>query len=396
MNVFSSFIKLNFTNKFYVIFISCFWLVGYFLAFWRRLGLEDSGIIIANIIFMMILALLCVKKWFKRIRIFDFVFYIFLVTIYFANSIYYPRTTELVSTYAVEVVIGTLPFYFVGLIFKYEGNERWIAISARLAVVLNILYSFIMSSDSGDAIERMHRAYILLPSVLYILWLLMNRFNLIDLVFFAIGFFLECSLGSRGPFVCIVFFGASYYFFFKDYKHKKLMRVLTIFLALILYMGSTYFALFMVGLLSMTGRSTRIFDLMLNDALVNYEESNGRDMMQSFLIQKLDSNAGGHGFGLLADRLEVGYAHNIFVELWYAYGYTIGSIVICLFLLLFIFLLLKTKSNSTKVIALLFFTASFLKLQFSGTFIMDSLFFFLIGYCVNGIRETGKLKRPRY
>ena len=150
----------------------------------------------------------------------------------------------------------------------------------------------------------------------------------------------------------------------------------------------------MVGLLSLAGKSTRIFDLMLDDSLINYENSNGRDMLQGYLLQKLDSN-NGEGFGLLADRLEVGFAHNIFVELWYAYGYVIGSIIVGLFLLLIVILIIKTKKTNTRIIVILFFTAGFVKLLFSSSFIVDGSFFFLIGLCINGIREAKKQSKGR-
>ena len=108
------------------------------------------------------------------------------------------------------------------------------------------------------------------------------------------------------------------------------------------------------------------------------------------LLDKLNENGG--GFGLMADRLEVGYAHNIIVELWYAYGYIIGSLVIAIFLFLVLSLFLKSHDRSTKLFVLLFFTFTFIKLLFSGTFITDGFFFFLIGLCLTGLREA---KRDR-
>lgn len=385
MGLFKDFFKLNFSNRIYVLFLACFWLLGYFGAFWRRVGINDNGVAIANLILLLLLSLLCRRKWSKNIHFTDIALYISLVFIYFYNSIIYPSTAQLIDKNAVQVVIGAMPFLLVGLMFKYEGNEQWISLFSRIAVIINIIY--IQSSSNVDVEETMNRAYVLLPSVLYLLWAFVNHYKFIDLFFFLIGFLLECSMGSRGPFVCILFFAAVYLFFFKKYKHAYTVRSFIVIGTLFLYLFSQYIAYIMVELLSLAGKSTRIFDKMLDDSLINYEQSSGRDVIQGFLLQKLDSN-NGMGFGLLADRLQGAYAHNIFVEMWYDYGYTIGSIIIAAYLLLVILLLLKSKSTSTKVLILLFFTVGFIKLQFSSSFIVDRYFFFLLGFCINGLRKV--------
>ena len=389
MNVFKEFSRLNFSSRIYVIFLGCFWLLGYFAAFWRRLGIEDAGVTIANSILLILLAMLCMKQWQKKIRIQDYAFFILLILIYFFNSTIYPATAKLIKFYAVDVTLGAMPFFFWGLFFKYEGNEKWITILSRTAIIVNIVYSSISSADVDNIDEQMNRAYMLLPSVLYLLWMFFERYNYVDLIFFLIGFFLECSMGTRGPFLCILFFAAVYLLFFKEYRHPTSMRLLIVIGTLLLLSLSTPIAYMMVGLLSLAGKSTRIFDLMLDDSLINYENSNGRDELQGFLLQKLNSN-NGEGFGLLADRLEVGFAHNIFVELWYDYGYVLGSIIVGVYLLLIVLLIVKAKQNKTRILVILFFTASFVKLLFSSSFIVDGYFFFLIGLCISGIRDSKK------
>lgn len=392
MSIIKDFFRLDFGSKVYIILISCFWLLGYFAAFWRRLGIEDAGVTIANFFMLLVLALLCSRKWKNRIQFSDVALYIVLALIYFINPFIYPLTAKLISFYAVDVVLGAMSFLFMGLMFKQEGNEKRITILSRIAIIVNIVYSYMSSSEVDSVDEQMNRAYMLLPSVLYILWKFFERFNYIDFIFFLIGFFLECSMGTRGPFVCILFFAAVYLLFFKEYKHPAGMRLLIICGTLLLLSLSTPIAYMMVGLLSVAGMSTRIFDLMLDDSLINYENSNGRDMIHGFLLQKLDAN-NGDGFGLLADRLDVGFAHNIFVELWFDYGYVLGSIIIVVYLLLIVLLIVKAKQNKTRILVILFFTASFVKLLFSSSFIVDGYFFFLIGLCINGIREAKKRSR---
>ena len=391
MSVLKEFYKLDFHNRIYILLLSCFWLLGYFTAFWRRVGIAEQGITVANLLLLLVLAFLCTRIWKNRIHFSDVALYMFLLFTYFINPIIYPLTAKLTSFYAVDVALGAMPFLFMGLIFNYKGYEKWISILSRVTIAINIFYTYLVSSSDENGEELMVRAYILLPSVLYLFWMYFEKHKYNDLIFFLLGFFIECSMGTRGPFVCILFFAAVYLFFFKKYKHAILIRLVIVVGTLFLYLFSTNIAYVMVGLLSLFGKSTRIFDLMLDDALVNYEDSNGRDMIQGFLLQRLDIN-NGVGYGLFADRLHGAYAHNIFVEMWYDFGYIYGSIIISVYLLLVALLLIKTNSANTKVFVLLFFCASFVKLQFSGSFIVDRYLFFLLGFCINGLREVNPSK----
>ena len=377
-------------DRLYKLFVSYFWLFEYFSAFWRRIGVEVT---IANFLVFIILALTCIDVWYKRVRIFDAVLYVFLAMSYILSASIYPKTNYEVFDKAFEVICATIPFIFVGLLIKLRGNEKLFTSLSRFAVVINVLYSF-YSPVSDDVEEQMHRAYILLPSVLYLLWCCFEHFKTIDSTLFVIGFLLECSMGSRGPFVCIIFFATSYLFFFKEYKYSKALRPVIVGIAMILYFLSPYIANFMVLLLSAFGKSTRIFDMMADSSLIDYENSNGRNVIQEDLMNHLNKDSGGVGFGLFSDRQDTGfYSHNIFIELWYSFGYVIGSIIVCSVLLLFCVFLLKVKNRRIKIFALIFFTASFVKLNFSGSFILDQSLFFLIGYCISALRERKKTMR---
>ena len=216
-------------------------------------------------------------------------------------------------------------------------------------------------------------------------------FKKVDLLFFAIGFFMLSSMGSRGPFVCVLFFALVYLFFFKEWKHKTIVRVVLVLSGIVLYALSSYIAMFMVQLLGSIGLSTRIFDSMLEDAMFNYENSNGRDIIQEELLQQLSMDTKGFGYGLFSDRVFSSFgfsAHNMIIEIWFSFGYYIGTTILALLLLLFARFFVKVKDNHAKVFGLVFFTSSIIKLMFSDCFILDGLLFFLIGYCVNELRAS--------
>lgn len=394
MSLVQKYRQMGTDSRLYLVFISFFWLYGFFAAFWRRIGVEPN---IANTILLFILAIACHGKWRHSIRISDIVFYFVFVCLYFISAAIYPVSRALVMKFAFEVLLVAAPFYFVGVIFKAEEYSYWLALLSRLSIIINMIFSLFLSSQSSDIVEEMHRAYMILPSVLYLLWRMFEDFKKVDLLFFAIGFFMLSSMGSRGPFVCVLFFALVYLFFFKEWKHKTVVRVVLILSGIVLYALSSYIAMFMVQLLGSIGFNTRIFDSILEDAMFNYENSNGRDIIQEELLQQLNMDYKGLGYGLFSDRVfsTFGFsAHNMIIELWFSFGYYIGSAILGLLLLLFVRFFIKVKDNHIIVFGLIFFTSSFIKLMFSGCFILDGFLFFLIGYCVNGLRKTKNNMQP--
>ena len=146
-------------------------------AFWTRVGIEPS---IANTVLLFILAMLCHAKWNKIMRASDFLLYFIIVLFYFASSIIYPVSSEVVISKAFDVLLVSVPFLFVGIVFKNDEYKEWILLLSRLAIIINIVFSFLSSSPETVIEEDMHRAYMLLPSVLYILAQIFERFNFID------------------------------------------------------------------------------------------------------------------------------------------------------------------------------------------------------------------------
>lgn len=388
MNILRKYNQLRANDRLYLIFISFFWLYGFVGAFWTRIGVNPS---IANTVLLFFLAMRCHGKWSKLIRHSDSCLYFSIVFLYFVSSLIYPVSRDLVISNSFDVLLVAVPFFFVGLVFKNDEYKEWILLLSRLAIIINIVFSLLSSSPQTVVEEDMHRAYMLLPSVLYILAQLFEKFNIVDLLFFVLGFLMESSFGTRGPFVCILFFAGVYFFFLKSWKHKWLARIVFGTFAIVLLSLYQYIAQFMVVLLATYGQSTRIFDSMLEQSLLNYENSNGRNEIQEDLLNILNRDDSGLGFGLFSDRILSRYgfsSHNIIVEVWFSFGYYIGSALLLIFILFFIYFFIKTKDNSTKILGLIFFTMSFVKLMFSDCFVLDGYLYFLIGYCINGLRAS--------
>lgn len=386
-------VSVNLKNKGQLLYSAtlCYiWLCSYFATLWRKLGVEDADI--PNFFILLVLLFISRKKWIGRIRNSDVFLYVCLAFVYLFSVVIYPSTSTYLYENAFSVLCCTIPYIFIGELFQIKGYEGILTKASWLTIILNVL--LLLSRSNSDAQEQMHKAYSLLPSVLFLFWQFIESHRKTDLVFLCVGLFLISSMGSRGPFVCFLFFAFTYFLFFKTYKYKNLARVIIVSVSLGLYLLSEHIAEFMIYLLSSFGMGTRIFDKMLQDSFINYESSSGRNNIHYILFKRLSEDSSGIGFGLFSDRMTADYySHNIFIELWFSFGYYIGTFIILLFFLLVIRFYLKTTDRDNKVFALLLFTTSIIKLQFSASFITDTSFFFLIGFCIYRIREADKMKR---
>lgn len=391
MQLWNKFRSLSKSQKYYLSFISFVWIHEYFATIWRRLGIENADI--PNAFILLLLFFLSRNQWKGRIKFIDFSAFIILGIAYILSPMIYPETEAWVESKSFSFLFATLSFIFVGLIFNSSENTYWLIRLCRLAVVINISFMFIRAGSGAEAQEeQMHRAYILLPSVLYLIWQTLESYSKTNLFFSLVGFFIVCSMGSRGPFVCILFFMGIYLFFFKEYRYKKMIRFCIIVCSAVLYQCSKDFAEFMIVILAKFNLSTRIFDKLLENSLVNYESSSARDSIHALLFDKLRLESDGIGFGFFSDRIKIGgYAHNIFIELWFDFGYIIGSIfALSILLLAFYYITRNNINENEKIFSIILFTVSLVKLQFSGSYILDTGLFFFIGYCINGIRRNYK------
>jgi len=389
MSICKEFSILDGPQKRYLIYMFFFWTIDYWNTLLRRLGIEKAEL--TNMILLLIVALSCKSIWSYYVRRKDSLRYVFLALVYFLSGIIYPESSGYIAENANRFLICTLPFYFVGLTFTFEENRKWVIRFAYFITILNVAYMFLFTSNPFDADkqEAMRKAYILLPSLLVILWNFIESRKVIDMFFAVLCFVMISGYGTRGPFVCMIFFLLVYLFFYKEWKRPKIARGLVVICSFALYVYAEYFAMLMINIVTRIGLSTRIFDSILNNSFINFEKSHGRDIIQEALFIRLDAN-NGQGFGLYTDRI-VGngsYAHNFFVEVWYQFGYIIGSAIALAYLLLVVFTLNNSKNRTSSIFIVAIFCASFLQLMFSGSYLQNTGFYFLMGLCAQNVRKS--------
>lgn len=139
------------------------------------------------------------------------------------------------------------------------------------------------------------------------------------------------------------------------------------------------------------GLSTRIFEKFLEDELIDYEDSSGRDKIHELLWEYIVNDRGGIGYGLGSDRLMgrsgTEYAHNLVYEVWMDFGLYIGSFLLILFVLFIAKTFRKAYGNNEFNLFLILFIWSVGHLMLSGTYLEDFQVYFFIGYCVNILRS---------
>lgn len=321
----------------------------------------------------------------KKLKIFDYLFYIIILFIYFLNFALYPENTELLTDRAYPFLCLTLPVYFVGRLTNLESVEKKLGTISYFVIYIFALYYLFyiggVAKDDSDMDYNMGASYNILPHVILALWQTMKRASLFKIITSLLGVMMIFSFGTRGPLVCTISFILIYVLFIGKFRHPMLLKTI---IASIGVLFLTILNPIMLGiqyLLTSVGMSTRITDFYFESTL---DESLGRDYIHDILYNVMRGENYFFGHGILSSYNYVDtYPHNLYLELVFSFGYIPGFLLF--FLLTTIFIVAYRKFNNTDIRSFLcvLMCASVIKLFMSGSFIYEYLLFFLIGYCVN-------------
>jgi len=238
-------------------------------------------------------------------------------------------------------------------------------------------------------------AYNILPSVLIIIFWGFKKKRVISGILSVFGFFLLLSYGTRGPIVCVLVF--IMLLIAINIVNRKKYSIIVLFLILIVILLNTNYVFIIASYLqksiSQMGLSTRIFDMILMNDILN---DTGRSSIIVALLSAI-SERPLLGYGLYADRylsssgtyIAGMYAHNLIIELWTQFGVVIGSLIIFAIGTLVIKAVIKAREDSSKLgMLLIFLCVGVVKLFMSGSYLLEPYFFLLIGYCTKIIREN--------
>lgn len=317
--------------------------------------------------------------------------YLLIVFLLFASPIIYPKTQYLYDDNYWPFISSVLPFVFIGLLIDYERDKYLLRFVARMGVIEQLFWQMcllagLVQTELGTADslgEQMESAYQLLFPIFILYSSLSKEKNIIDIVLAIIGTALLFFMGTRGPIVVYVFFVVGYFLFFKKYKRFSFFKKgLAISVFCIFYYYLDLIILSILPIAKTLEFSTRVFDSILDDKMVNVNESSSRDDIYGIIIKEI-SNDNGLGHGWLSDRLFTpthGYVHNLELELLCQYGYIGGSLLLICIVYLAYRRYLCDKNEGNETVWFVFFCSGFMALQFSYTYVKYPLFFVFLGY----------------
>ena len=329
------------------------------------------------ILFAMLLAFKAIRK---RLDFFDFIIFMIFLFIYLFQYVLYPENTELLSTNAYTVLCTVIPLYFIGRCFNFSQCEKLLTYGSVLMLFYTIYMQIIFVSRL-DVLEdhRMVAAYNFLPHLLLFTYRFLKKRSAFNVICTFLGFFLLFSLGNRGSVMCYLFFLVCCIIIMRKISHRKRLIFFSSIILVVLYINWIPFSGYMSNLVSNLGLSTRLFDLSLGD---NFLYTDDRDYLINTLLNQLDSGTE-YSYGLFGAYRCIGiYPHRIYVELWFSFGYIMGTIIFCLLLFVFIRSFISARNDSEKMGFLLLLCIGFIPLFFSGSFITHGMLFYFIGYCI--------------
>lgn len=347
-------------------------------------------------IIVLIPIILSINKIGRSLRNTDICFFFVCITYYILSYIIFPDNSIPLTDHFFTFACLALPYYFIGVGVDVKKFIKPFFYVSIVSLLLCVFYEFSYLHNSGARMEldtsdyNMDLAYNMLPHVLLITWIALKELKLWQIPLMLLGFIMILSLGTRGPLLCLILFVAVYLFFFKQSKHQKFLRVITLSITMLAISFLEEFMLIMQSIMVQLGMSTRIFDKYFEGEVTS---STGRDYISDTLFRVLNNGSNIGGYGILGSyRFVDTYPHNLLLDFWFSFGWLLGSLLLIILLFIFIKALLTCKDEINKVFLLLLFCGSIVKLMLSSTFIDDSLFFLFVGFCVQSLRRKNPIQ----
>ena len=359
-------------------------LLQYARGFFAHLPLLKDYLDSAEAICVAIPLLLALPALINKFCMADYLFYLAIVAYYFASYAFFPENSEYLTEYAFQCICCVFPFYMYG---RLVNIEKWFDTFAWLStacILVNVFYFFVYAQDNKNmediaGEDNMYAAYRLMPHVAFMLWASLEKFRIWKVFTFVCGFLFLLSCGTRGPFVCIGFFGVIYFFFYMNFKGAIYIKLGIIAVIAIIIANLTNVIYFLVKTFTGLKLSTRILEKIVTGEL-------GNDSYRGVLRDQLYTviGDGEHFWGLgIFGTMNYGiiYPHFLTLDFYCTFGYFVGIILLTLLGLLIAGALWLSRGKKSQIFIVFLFSISIIKLFLSNSFILEPFFYFLIGAC---------------
>lgn len=378
-------------------------IIGY-----EYLGIEDSPIYFIYVVLIFVLTLLLfIKKIvlagdkYKFRNIFPILIPLVLTIIFFLTIILNKSSDLAVRYYLLFLVFG-IPAILIGVYITYKNK---VFLLEKYSNILMVIFSFslfisaLTSLSNGINFSSLGGATYQTASYLGGFSYGLNLYSIFEQnndfkfpyqksnVYKIISFFLLplqiiaiLITGGRGGMVLVLFY--SLYFLYELFhisRYKSLIKFIGLITILTVLLLSVLPYLLTID--SFNSSFQRVFSY-ISDTGIDMSKTSNRDVAYSTSF-KLIMNSPLIGYGYFGMWKITGYPHNIFLEILQQGG----IIYLVMFIFLGILLLIKIrkiiKFNESNRIILVIALYPFTMLLFSGTYQINSIFWFTISYIIS-------------
>lgn len=337
----------------------------------------------------------------SRIKLIDFLFYLFVILLILGTLLVYPDSSEYIFEYLWQILGLSVPVYFLGVTYDHEKSKEDLYWGALFGVIAMFAYQlYALSIGRILEADNMSASYNVLPSVMYLIYWAVTNSSIKNWIVAIMASLLPFVFGTRGAILtALIFLGICFIYKIMNVKNTplKLFLVLLV-IGAILYIATgdriLNWAISMSETFGNIGFSTRVFDFIVEDELAT---SHGRERLTEAVMSAIAQNPF-QGYGFMGDRVITvaygqPYVHNIILEFLCSFGIVGGCLAVLLVTTVPAMAIKKCWDSENVWLLIMFVCLVFIKLLFSGSYVYEPFFYLLLGISVGVSRRMKKESR---
>lgn len=343
---------------------------------------------------MLVVLLFAMPHIVRRLRHSDLLFYLIIALLVVGTMLFLPDNQPYIAESLWQIMGVSAAAYFLGIACDLDHLKKPLYWCSTMSVLLMYAYQLYQLALGRELVtDNMNASYNVLPSVLYLIYHALGNKGLRLWVMPAVGGILILTYGTRGPILVIVAYVllAAYVKYVWSRNGSRKVGYTLLVSALLIILAVTDIMLEAAKTVKVwfehMGFSVRILNMFIDGEIAN-------DTARGVITSKLTEAIWDRpllGYGLMGDRVvllagEGDYAHNFFMEMWCDFGIVFGTGLILIVACLAIAAISKKKNDCMFILMIV--AMVMIKLTFSGSFIIEPYFFFMLGICIRAIRNA--------
>lgn len=359
--------------------------VMHFRAVFNRLPFFCNHIDEAMVFVFLVPVLLSLPAIINRFCLVDYLFYFLNVFYLLAGYAFFPENANFIDENILYCTFCVFTFYFIGRIVDIDHDFDALVLLSAICIIVQVYYHAFYAPQNNVISEaqredNMWVAYQVTPHIALILWSMLEKFRIWKIALFVIGCVFILSCGSRGPLVCIGFFGIIYFFFYMQFKGAIYIKMFLISLATLLVVKLNDTLFFLARTFLDMKLSTRIIEKLVSGEIGN---DSYRSSLRARIYEVLNRDGHFWGLGPFGTRnYDIIYPHLLPLDFFATYGYVTGTLLLVLLCFLLGYSIWITRGRRAQIFIVFLSSLSIVKLMLSNTFLLEPYFYMLLGFCI--------------